>query len=228
MAEASRYPEVMFATTGRRASVALMHRLSITGMALALVACGLLVFLIFGGPEVHTAQCDGSVPGWMLEAGDYEGGGCAEVFPSNAAPPNADWTLYCLGYCMCQPGGDTVRGACEAAPFINETPEPPAFDVGAVQAHFVAQCAAPTIVDGLFCSQVKIGEMHGEGDTLHVPTTLRGKELERATAICDQVAMAHVGSDGRDLGYTTIAMGSRIGGRNLFRGIHLSCRVTVQ
>ena len=46
-----------------------------------------------------TFQCDGSLPIWMLEAQNYQGGGCAEVLPSHEAPANADWTLYCMGMC---------------------------------------------------------------------------------------------------------------------------------
>jgi len=61
-----------------------------------------------------TIMCDGSYPRWMLEATDYDGR-CVEVLPSDAAPANADWTLYCTGYCRCDPAGDTYRGACRAA-----------------------------------------------------------------------------------------------------------------
>jgi hypothetical protein len=60
---------------------------------------GVLAFLIFGRPEVHTLVCDGSFPRWMLDAQGYDGGGCAEVLPSDQAPANADWTMWCTGYC---------------------------------------------------------------------------------------------------------------------------------
>lgn len=53
--------------------------------------------------STHTIQCDGTMPTWMIEAQDYDGGGCAEVLPSQAAPPGADWTPYCLGYCIPEP-----------------------------------------------------------------------------------------------------------------------------
>jgi hypothetical protein len=46
-------------------------------------------------------QCDGTIPTWMIEAQDYDGGGCAEVLSPWKAPPPplADWTPYCLGMC---------------------------------------------------------------------------------------------------------------------------------
>ncbi len=44
-------------------------------------------------------QCDGNLPVWMLEAQDYDGGGCAEPLPFWQAPPNADWTEHCMGMC---------------------------------------------------------------------------------------------------------------------------------
>lgn len=50
-------------------------------------------------PPVQHIQCDGSLPRWMLYAQDYDGSGCAEVLPSSEAPPNADWTPYCMGMC---------------------------------------------------------------------------------------------------------------------------------
>jgi hypothetical protein len=52
------------------------------------------------GESTHMGQCDGSLPVWMIEAQDYDGGGCAEVLPSYQAPPDADWTPYCIGLCQ--------------------------------------------------------------------------------------------------------------------------------
>jgi hypothetical protein len=53
--------------------------------------------------ELHPGRVDRAVavrnPVWMLEAQDYDGGGCVEVYPSQAAPPNADWRLHCVGMC---------------------------------------------------------------------------------------------------------------------------------
>ena len=47
--------------------------------------------------------CDISVPRWMLEAQDYKGGGCARELPFWEAPPDADWTMVCLGMCPVLP-----------------------------------------------------------------------------------------------------------------------------
>jgi hypothetical protein len=165
----------------------------------------------------------------MLEAGNYEGGGCAEVFPSEAAPPNADWTLYCLGYCMCQPGGDTVMGACEAVPFINETTEPPAFDLSAVQTHFATECGAPSPrFDDRFCQTVRPDRLEGEGGALFVRTTLRGRDYDFAVAICVQLAGAHFDSVGRDLGYMSVTIVKENGGEHFLGGNAAHCAVRRQ
>lgn len=108
------------------------------------------------------------------------------------------------------------------------TPEPPAFDLGAVRARFVTECEAPVVVDGLFCEQVEFHGMRGEGHSLHVPTTLRGKDYDRAVAICNQVAIAHFDGHGRDLGYVSITVGSRIAGRNVWQGRHVACTIKDQ
>jgi hypothetical protein len=52
------------------------------------------------GYTVTERQCDGALPRWMLEPQGYGLAGCADVYPSHEAPPDADWTLYCLGYCI--------------------------------------------------------------------------------------------------------------------------------
>jgi hypothetical protein len=62
--------------------------------------------------DAQTIQCDGSVPAWMIEAQDYDGGGCAEVLPTSEAPADADWSPYCLGYCIL----DKPRGQGGAPP----------------------------------------------------------------------------------------------------------------
>jgi hypothetical protein len=54
----------------------------------------------WGSAQVVEVQCDGALPKWMLEPQGYELGGCAVVYPSDEAPSDADWTLYCLGVCM--------------------------------------------------------------------------------------------------------------------------------
>jgi hypothetical protein len=68
--------------------------------ALLIVAAAIVVVALATAPVAEHIQCDGWLPGWMLERGEYEGGGCAVVYPSSEAPPNADWTEYCLGYCL--------------------------------------------------------------------------------------------------------------------------------
>ena len=69
--------------------------------ARSLVAAALLTALVVlasCSPE-RGLQCDGALPRWMLHAQGYDGGGCAMVLPSHEAPPNADWTLHCMGLC---------------------------------------------------------------------------------------------------------------------------------
>jgi len=198
-------------------------------LAIGVSALAVLGFLIFAGPVVQTAQCDGSAPRWMLEAQDYDGGGCALVFPSEEAPANADWTPYCLGLCGCKPGGANYAGvACEAVEYIEVTPEPPSFDLNAVQAHFASECAAPfPRFDDSFCDEIRIQVMAGEGGTLFAPTTLNGQEFDRALAICGQVASAHFDALGRDLGYTFVSILKQNGYRH-FRsagGNTVDCRI---
>jgi hypothetical protein len=76
---------------------------SLLAATIVLVAGLVLLFgVLLIRPMVTTIQCDGTAPRWMLEATNYEGGGCAELLPSDAAPANADWTAYCLGLCGCK------------------------------------------------------------------------------------------------------------------------------
>ena len=199
---------------------------SLLAAATVLVA-GLVVGLgvMFLRPMTTTVQCDGYAPRWMLEATNYDGGGCAELLPSDAAPANADWTQYCLDLCGCKPGGESFRGvACEALEFVYVTPEPPSFDVSAVRAHFTAECADPVVVDDLFCQEVRIQDMRGEGDTLHVRTTLKGDGYQRAVAICAQLARWHYDS-GNDLGYASIAIAKRRGGPTFANRETVTCAV---
>ena len=58
---------------------------------------------LFGWGQ-NAIVCDGVWPQWMLDAADYNGGGCVEVLPPEAAPPNADWTPVCTGNCLCPEG----------------------------------------------------------------------------------------------------------------------------
>jgi hypothetical protein len=69
-------------------------------LSVGLVGAVVLAALLFSGPAVRTIQCDGALPTWMISAQGYDGGGCAEILPDDQAPPNADWTPYCLGYCL--------------------------------------------------------------------------------------------------------------------------------
>ena len=50
-------------------------------------------------PSGLEGSCDGNFPGWMLEAQDYGGDGCAYELPWYMAPPAADWTVYCTMWC---------------------------------------------------------------------------------------------------------------------------------
>jgi len=70
------------------------------GWLLAAVLLGAAAWVFFfSGPIVTEMWCDGAYPVWMLEAQDYNGGGCVEVYPSHVAPPKADWRPYCVGMC---------------------------------------------------------------------------------------------------------------------------------
>jgi hypothetical protein len=99
---------------------------------------------------------------------------------------------------------------CAASP--NPTIEPPAFDLAAVKRSFTDECKSPTIVDGLFCQQVQIGGMSAVGTILSVPTTLDPAATDRADTICDELAEAHLGRDGKDLGYQSIGILDKDGG----------------
>ena len=69
-------------------------------LSVGLVGAVVLAALLFLGPVGGTIQCDGAVPTWMIAAQGYDGGGCAEILPDHQEPPNAEWTPYCLGYCL--------------------------------------------------------------------------------------------------------------------------------
>jgi hypothetical protein len=106
---------------------------------------------------------------------------------------------------------------------IGGTPEPPAFDLRAVQAHFAAECAWPTYDADPFCKEVDVDGMTGAGDTLYVPTSLNGEAYDRAMAICDLVALAHEDEAGRDLGYTVIVVQKQNGGSHFPGGFESRC-----
>lgn len=87
-----------------------MNRLVTSLLTVALIAPGAWFVAAFLTDAVVTEiYCDGALPVWMLTAQDYDGGGCAEVLPTSAAPPNADWRLYCLGLCAIYPTNEEYR-----------------------------------------------------------------------------------------------------------------------
>jgi hypothetical protein len=76
------------------------NRRTVAVTALVVGVLILVVAIASSRGDVFThVQCDGSLPQWMLDAQGYAGGGCAEVLPTSDAPPDADWTLVCLGMC---------------------------------------------------------------------------------------------------------------------------------
>ena len=75
----------------------------LAGLVVALVAVGAFYVWRFE-PLTREYICDGGFPVWMLEAQDYDNGGCAWVLPAWEAPPNADWRMYCTG--MCDPSSN--------------------------------------------------------------------------------------------------------------------------
>ena len=85
-----------------------------------------------------------------------------------------------------------------------------AFNVALVKSNYTFACEDPLLVgagffDALFCEQVKIDEMTASGRLLTVPTTLHAGAFDRASAICHQVAVAHLDHDtGADLGHRDI------------------------
>lgn len=72
----------------------------VLGVVAALVLTAVVVLAYSWSSPQFEHWCDGSLPRWMLYAQDYDGGGCATVLPSHEAPPNADWTLHCIGMCQ--------------------------------------------------------------------------------------------------------------------------------
>ena len=80
-------------------------------LAISFVAVIVAVALIFLRPTTHQLQCGGSLPKWMLDAQSWPSeGSCGEVLPSDQAPPNADWSMYCMTTYPSPPRAD---GFCE-------------------------------------------------------------------------------------------------------------------
>lgn len=94
--------------------------------------------------------------------------------------------------------------ASPGMPTIPPSP-PPAFDVAAVKASFTDECRDRIVVDDLFCTQVEIEGLFGNGNILKVPTTLATYVPDRSRAICNQIALAHFDAEGSDLGYEVSA-----------------------
>ena len=77
----------------------------------AALAVGVLVAtVLFLGGWTFLAQrwtlltqpmvCDANAPGWMMEAQpDNARAGCIVILPSDQAPPDADWSIYCTMWC---------------------------------------------------------------------------------------------------------------------------------
>ena len=76
--------------------------------AALVVGAVVVVGLLFLGPVVRGYYCDGAAPKWMLDAQNYDGGGCYEVLPEWQKPPNADETLICLGVCLMTPAPEPL------------------------------------------------------------------------------------------------------------------------
>lgn len=91
------------------------------------------------------------------------------------------------------------------------TPFVPVFDIWAVRATFSDGCHSSR-VDETFCRQVLVDEMSDEEDILYVPTTLDPAMDDRASVVCDALAVAHFDAEGRDLGYRFIIVRDVIGG----------------
>jgi hypothetical protein len=108
--------------------------------------------------------------------------------------------------------------ACAFAAPATDAPAPATrgsatFDLAAVRAKFVYECRDPIVVDDRFCEQVQIAAMSAEGSALRVPTTLKSIATDRAAAICNQLAVNHFDGDDRDLGYKSVGILDRDGGR---------------
>jgi len=106
-----------------------------------------------------------------------------------------------------------VLAACGgSAPTPVPTLVAPVFDVAAVKASFTEECKSPIVVDDLFCEQVKIAGITGEGQILNVPTTLNAASTARAAVICKQLTFAHFDGAGKDLGYRIVGVLNKDGG----------------
>jgi hypothetical protein len=78
-----------------------MKRVVVPAVFVLAVVLGAVVSVDVFKPQVwgYPRVCDASVPGWMLEAQDHDGRGCPMVLPSDMAPADADWSIYCTMWC---------------------------------------------------------------------------------------------------------------------------------
>jgi hypothetical protein len=101
------------------------------------------------------------------------------------------------------------------------TPSVPVFDVSAVRASFTDGCQY-SLLDETFCRQVQVTEMSDEEDILYVPTTLDPAMHDRASVICDALAVGHFDAEGRDLGYRHIVVRDIHGGNLTACSVHFT------
>ena len=89
-----------------------------------------------------------------------------------------------------------------------DSPEPAAFDLALVKAHFTDECTTPTFDVEYACQQMDIDGMSADGSILNIPTALdpsAGRD-GRADEVCHFPATVHYDRTGDDLGYDTIAI----------------------
>lgn len=159
-------------------------------LVLAVLVASVVVVMLTVS-QTRTYVCDGAFPVWMLEAQDYDNGGCAYVLPSDQAPPDADWRIQCTGVCLDSPDPN--------ATIVAE------FNIAFAKVSFVDECTDPVVVDDQFCGDVVTAGMTAEGSILDVPTRLDPQETERAADVCRMIArFRYDNSAGRDLGYANV------------------------
>lgn len=106
-----------------------------------------------------------------------------------------------------------ICAACSAPIATDAGPAAAAFNLDLVKTNYRVECVDPMVVDQLFCQQVKIDAMTGDGTILNVPTGLNAAAGDRAQVICEAVARAHFdGATGDDLGYQTVGILDMNGG----------------
>jgi hypothetical protein len=96
--------------------------------------------------------------------------------------------------------------ACSSPAMVAvRTPEPAAFDLSLVRAHFTGECIHPTFDADEACQRMDIDGMTADGSILNIPTDLNPSNVDRAREYCRLPATSHYGAaKGEDLGYHTI------------------------